>query len=99
MWEGLIAGAVVALGNGLVSWGLIRWSFEKSPQLFVQAVLGGMVLRLMSIGILSVALFKFTQIHTGAYIGGLVSVYLVVQVAEIVLLLRKKHQRSGPPEG
>ena len=98
MWEGLIAGALVALGNGLVSWGLIRWSFEKSPQLFVQAVLGGMVLRLLLIGMISVALLKFTGINTGAYIGGLVSVCLVVQVAEVVLLLRRKHQRSRPPK-
>ena len=98
MWEGLIAGAAVAFGNGLVAWGLIQWSFEKSPQLFVQAVLGGMVLRLLLVGVCSVALFKFTAIHTGAYIGGLVAVYLVVQAAEIALLLRKKHQRSRPSE-
>ncbi|MBI2504385.1 MAG: hypothetical protein HYW07_14270 [Candidatus Latescibacteria bacterium] len=97
MWEGLIAGAAVALGNGLVAWGLIQWSFEKSPQLFVQAVLGGMVLRLVMVGSCSVALFKFTAIDIGAYIGGLVAVYLLVQAAEIALLLRRKHQRSTPP--
>ena len=98
MWEGLIAGAAVAFGNGLVAWWLIQWSFEKSPQLFVQAVLGGMVLRLVLVGLCSVALFKFTAIHTRAYIGGLVAVYLMVQAAEIILLLRQKHQRSTPPD-
>lgn len=96
MWEGLIGGAMVALGNGLVAWGLIQWSFAKSPSLFVQAVLGGMVLRLLLVGLCSVVVFKFTAFDTRAYIGGLVAVYLLVQAAEIALLLRRKHQRATP---
>lgn len=92
MWEGLIAGVAVALGNGLAAWWLIQWSSAKRPQVFVQAILGGMVFRLLLVGALSAALFEFTAIHRGAYIGGLISAFLLFQAAEIALLVRKNQQ-------
>lgn len=94
MWEGLIAGVAVAAANGLAAWWLIQWSFGKSSQLFVQAVLGGMALRLLSVGAISVALFAFTAIHTAAYIGGLVGAFLFFQAGEIALLVRRRQQRA-----
>jgi hypothetical protein len=96
MGEGLIAGVAVAGANGLAAWLLIRWAFAKSNQIFVLAVLGGMGVRLGLVGAISVGVFKFTQLHAGAYLGGLIAAFLLFQVLEIALLLRR---RAGEREG
>lgn len=96
MWEGLIAGVAVAGANGLAAWLLIRWAFEKDNQVFVLAVLGGMGVRLALVVAISVGVFKFTQLPAGAYLGGLIAAFLVFQVLEIALLLRR---RAGERQG
>lgn len=92
MWEGVIAGVAVAGANGLAAWLLIRWAFDRDNQIFVLAVLGGMGVRLALVGAISVGVFKFTQLHAGAYLGGLIVAFLIFQVLEIALLL---HRRAG----
>jgi hypothetical protein len=96
MWEGVIAGVAVAAANGLAAWILINWAFEKDNQVFVLAVLGGTGVRLALVGAVSVGVFKFTQLSAGAYLGGLVVSFLVFQVLEIALLLRR---RAGKKTG
>ncbi len=84
------AGVAVAAANGLAAWLLIRWAFERDNQIFVLAVLGGMGVRLALVVAVSVAVFKFTQLPAGAYLGGLIVAFLVFQVLEIALLLRRR---------
>jgi hypothetical protein len=90
MGEGLLAGVAVAGANGLAAWLLICWAFEKDNQTFVLAVLGGMGVRFARVGANSVGVFKFTQLHAGAYLGGLIAAFILFQVLEIALLLRRR---------
>ncbi len=97
MWEGLIAGVAVAAGNGLAAWWLIQWSMGRSHQTFIAAVLGGMAVRLALVGAVSLALLKLTAIHRGAYVGSLIGAFVLFQILEIALLVRRAKQQ--PPQG
>ncbi len=101
MWEGVIAGVAVAAANGLAAWLLIRWAFERDNQIFVLAVLGGMGVRLALVVAVSVGVFTFTRLPAGAYLGGLIVAFLVFQVLEIALLLRRRagaKREQGEPK-
>lgn len=97
MWEGVIAGVAVASLNGLAAWMLIRWAFDRDNQLFVLAVLGGMGVRMALVVAVSVGVFKFTPLPAGAYLGGLIVAFLVFQVLEIALLLRRRAGAKRAP--
>ncbi|MBM3279103.1 MAG: hypothetical protein FJY95_13620 [Candidatus Handelsmanbacteria bacterium] len=100
MWEGVIAGVAVAALNGLGAWLLIRWAFDRDNQTFVLAVLGGTGVRLALVMAISVGIFKFTELQAGAYMGSLIVSFLVFQVWEIALVLRRRGRakpgQSGP---
>ena len=103
LWESAAVGVAVAAVNGVVAWWTIQWSWKRSPTFFVQAFLCGMVLRLIAIGVILAAIFSFTPLQKAPFTAALVVVFLVLQVLEIVTVIRKRdaeraREQALPPE-
>ncbi len=94
MWEGIGVGVAVAALNMVSAWWMINWGFERDFQTFTKIFLGSMVTRLLLVGAVSVALFKFTAIHKEFYAGALIAGFVVFQILEIVLVLRKAREEE-----
>ena len=101
MWEGVIAGVALGAANGATAWLTIHLSWTRSPTFFVKAFLGGMVLRLFAVALIAVLLFKFTAISKGAFTAALVVTFVIFQVAEILLIVRRRaaDREGGADEG
>jgi hypothetical protein len=49
MWAAVAAGAVLAAANTIAAFALVLWSTRRSNVAFFQAILGGMVVRMMAL--------------------------------------------------
>jgi hypothetical protein len=99
MGEGIAVGALVALANGLGAWLIICWAFAQPPRLFPAVILGGMVIRIVAVSLVSVALLKLAAVRPGPYLIGLGVTILAVQVGEVVLILRKARKNNEIGDG
>ncbi|MFA6467746.1 MAG: hypothetical protein WCW35_02540 [Bacteroidota bacterium] len=87
--EGIAAGVVLSVVNALLGYGVIQFSLNRSYTIFMQIVLGGIVVRLfVMVGLLlaAVALFKF---HAVSLIGSLFVMYMVFLTLEVLYIHKK----------
>ena len=95
-WEGLACGVGLALVNGLIAWWSIHWTWSRRPQLFIKVFLGGMAVRFITVVAASAALLLLTPIDPGYFMGGLVASYILIQIVEVVAVLRRNERdRTG----
>lgn len=85
----IIAGIITYLNFslGFVS---IKVAFRKSTNIFLIAVLGGMVLRLFMMVIMVFISLKFLDIRAGVFIFVILFFYIVYMIIEFYYLLMKK---------
>ena len=100
MWEGVFSGVALAAANGIAAWVTIRVSWGQSSDFFIKAFLGGMMLRLFSVGLIAVLLFKFTAISKGSFTAAFCVTFVIFQVAEIIMIVRRRtaEQQGGSSE-
>jgi len=90
----VIAGAVLSTVNALAGFLAIEYSLEKSYTTFLQAVLGGMGIRMVvMLGIL-VLLIKLAGFHAVALVVSLLSFYIVYLVLEIFYIQKKVSHKN-----
>lgn len=87
-------GALNALAGGLSS----IWSFDRPQPVFLKALLGGMVVRMLVICIGLVLLVKFTTLSVYGLVFSLFSSYLLFQILEIRFFVRRAAVRRAPRE-
>ena len=90
MWEGVVSGVALAAANGIAAWVTIHVSRGQSSVFFIKVFFGGMMLRLFSVGLIAVLLFKFTAISKGYFTAALCVTFVIFQVAEIVMIVRRR---------
>ncbi len=88
MWISIAAGAAVAAANGLVAWLAIRWAWSR-PHLLMPVVLGSMAVRLVAVGLATGLVLALTDVDPLYFVGALILVFLVIQVLEIIAVLRR----------
>ena len=85
-----MSGMAVAIGNGVLAWGTIRLAWGRNSAVFFQVFFVGMAVRLLAIGGVVAGIFSFTSLQKGPFIFALMVTYLVLQVGEVVLIIRKR---------
>ena len=98
MWEGIAAGVALGAANGTAAWLTIRYARDRQPDFFVGAFLGGMVVRIALVALIALLLFKYTGIGKLAFVVALMVTFVVFQVGEILLIVRKRTADEGPSQ-
>ena len=88
-------GALNALAGGLSA----IWSFDRPQPVFLKALLGGMVVRMLVICVGLVLLIKFTALSVYGLVFSLFSSYLLFQILEIRFFVRRAEVRRASREG
>lgn len=87
----ILAGALIVSINFVIGFSLIRFSINKTNEIFLLSVFGGMIFRLLlMLGIVLICL-KFLEINTNSFIFSILFFYVYFLTVEILYLnLRKK---------
>ncbi len=88
-------GALNALAGGLSA----IWSFDRPQPVFLKALLGGMVVRMLVICIGLVLLVKFTTLSVYGLVFSLFSSYLLFQILEIRFFVKRAAVRRDSRSG
>lgn len=78
-----LAGAALAVANTVAAHGLFRWSFGKSMNVFMRAVLGGMVGRMglmLAAVVAAVLLLDLPEVPLAVSLLGYFVVFLVIEL-------------------
>ena len=78
-------GALNALAGGLSA----IWSFDRPQSVFLKALLGGMVVRMLVVCVGLVLLIKFTALSVYGLVFSLFLSYLLFQILEIRFFVRR----------
>ena len=90
MWESVMAGIAIAAVNGAAAMATIQWSWHRDPNFFVKVFLGGIVLRLLLVGVAVALVLKFTQLARAPFVAALIVTFIGFQVAEVILVARRR---------
>ncbi|MDE3000977.1 MAG: hypothetical protein OXU79_18025 [Gemmatimonadota bacterium] len=88
---GLGIGALNAMAGGLSA----IWSFDRPQPVFLKALLGGMVVRMLVICVGLVLLIRFTALPVYGLVFSLFSSYLLFQILEIRFFVKRAEFRRG----
>lgn len=88
-------GALNALAGGLSA----IWSFDRPQSVFLKALLGGMVIRMLVICVVLVLLIKSTALSVYGLVFSLFLSYLLYQILEIRFFVRRAAVRRDTREG
>jgi hypothetical protein len=94
MIEAAAIGAVVGCLNGFGAWCTIRWTLDREFRIFMIFFMGGMLVRLLLVGVGTFLILYFTEIHRFAYVGGLACAIVAAQIVEISTLLKRLKERQ-----
>ena len=87
-------GALNALAGGLSA----IWSFDRPQSVFLKALLGGMVVRMLVVCVGLVLLIKFTALSVYGLVFSLFLSYLLFQILEIRFFVRRAAVRRDTRE-
>jgi hypothetical protein len=83
-----LAGWIVAiLLSGSAGW-LVFWAFEKSHKALLMVTFGGMLARMVIVGILAAVAALMDIVDEIGFIAGLFGPYFIYQFVEVMILLR-----------
>lgn len=85
---GLYAGLGFSVVSALAGFHWLRWSVGRSQHHFAAAVLGGMLVRLVAVGVFAVALSRLPAVHLAVALLTIVTAQLIFAGLEIVYLKR-----------
>lgn len=85
---GLYAGLAFSVVSAVAGFLWLRWSAGRSQHHFAAAVLGGMLVRLVAVGVFAVTLSRLAAVHLAVALLTIVMAQLVFAGLEIVYLKR-----------
>ena len=86
---GFVAGCGIGALNVLVGCLSAVWAFEKPHGVFLRTVLGGMLIRLIGVGLAFLLMIKYTHVDVLALTLSLISFFVGFQILEIRFLMRR----------
>jgi len=86
---GVLLGCAISLINVFSGYGLILYSFNKSNRVFFKAVIGGLALRIILIGLSIFILIKVFNINMFGLVISLFFYYFLFLALEIIFLNKK----------
>ncbi|SRR5690606_6064966 len=87
----ILAGALIVSFNFLIGFSFIRFTINKSNQIFLLGVFGGMIFRLILMLVIVLICLKFLEINTNSFIFSILFFYVYFLIIEVLYLnLRKK---------
>ena len=86
---GFVAGCGIGALNVLAGCLSAVWAFEKPHGVFLRTVLGGMLIRLIGVGLAFLLMIKFAPVDTLALTLSLISFFVGFQILEIRFLMRR----------
>ena len=92
--KGVAMGALLSTINVLAGYATIEYSFTKSYNTFLKAVLGGMGVRMAFVLVVLLLFIKVFEFHTAALVSSLLGFYVIFLVLEVVFIQRKLTQRN-----
>jgi hypothetical protein len=94
--RGTILGAGLAAAGAIGGMAIVAWSFDRRPQAFMAALVGGILGRLLLFGAALVFVeLRATTYDLGAVVASLLGFYVAFQVIEVRFVLKGiKEQRS-----
>lgn len=86
--SGILYGVLVSAILATASFLSLSWAANKSHTTFQGILFGGLLLRLIIAGVVTVWVWEFTQINGLSFVIGLLSSYFILQVIETIFLQR-----------
>ena len=86
---GFVTGCGIGALNVLAGCLSAVWAFEKPHGVFMRTVLGGMLIRLIGVGLAFLLMIKYTHVDTLSLTLSLISFFVVFQILEIRFLARR----------
>ena len=93
--KGVLAGCGIAALNVLAGCLAAVWAFEKPQKVFLKTVLGGMLIRLIGVGLAFLLLIRYTSVDTLVLTLSLISFFALFQVLEIRFLATRLFSRPS----
>lgn len=84
--EGLVAGALFSLASGVAGWHWLRAGARGDPRRFVASVFGGLLARLLAVGVFAVTLVLVDGPHVAVALVAVAALHVVFGAVEIVYL-------------
>jgi hypothetical protein len=92
--EAIIAGLAVATVNAGIAWAAIALTADRKFHVFLAFFGGGVLFRLVAVGLTSYLLLTRTSIDRAVYIFVLIGAYILFMILEIALITRQARQRK-----
>lgn len=96
---GAVVGCAICTVNALAGCFSAIWAFDKPQGVFLKAVLGGMAVRILAIGLSFFLLVRFTGINVVGLTLSLFAFYVLFQVLEVRFLVKHLSERQAMREG
>ena len=94
MIEAIIAGLAVAIVNAAIAWAAIALTANSKFHVFFGFFGGGVIFRLIFVGLTSYLLLTRTDIDKMVYIFVLIGAYILFMIGEIALITRQARKRK-----
>lgn len=91
---GVIAGCIISILNVLLGYVAIEYSFDKSNNTFLKAVLGGMGIRLVASLTAVLVLIEVFDYHIVSLVSSLLVFYFIFMLYEILFYNKKLSLRK-----
>lgn len=91
---GVVAGCIISILNVLLGYIAIEYSFEKSNNTFLKAVLGGMGVRLVGTLVAVLVLIEVYNYHIVSLVSSLLIFYFIFMLYEILFYNKKLSVRK-----
>jgi hypothetical protein len=91
----IFIGCLISTLNVLIGYFIITYSIDKSNRTFFKAIIGGMGLRLFTIGIIMVLLIKVFKIDMVGFLISMFFFYFIFLILEVVYLNKKLLNRNS----
>jgi hypothetical protein len=72
----------------------VSWAFNRPPRPFIIAVFGGMLVRLLFIGVAFILIVTLTKLHMSSLLFSLIGFYTLCLVVELYFINSKLHHRE-----
>jgi hypothetical protein len=88
-YPGIILGCILSVINVMIGYGTVEYAFDKSDNVFLKYVLGGMVVRLLGTVCIVFILIIVLDYHIMSLVGSLFFFYFLFLIYEIIYYNKK----------
>jgi hypothetical protein len=91
----IFCGCLISTLNVLSGYFIIAYSIDKSNKTFFKSIIGGMIIRLFGVGIVTVVFVKVMKIDMIGYLISLFFFYFIFLILEVLYLNKRLLKRNS----